>query len=133
MVLNSLKKDMPVDHGIADLESVAKEDHLEKLFTVFRQIDNVLGDCAGPDELGDAKAAGLIDAQTVVIRTAAALPARSMNDLLYKLALWRWDAPELDQPIEDMNRSDAIVYSAFRDLVRLLSDTTVLKGFDKAN
>ncbi len=108
----------------------ATETHLGKLFELFRRIESVLADCA-PDEEGDAKAAGLIEAQSVVMRTAAAVPARSMQDLLYKLAFWRWDAPDLDKPTEDMSRSDAIVYSAFRDLVKTLDDKSVLKDFDK--
>lgn len=111
--------------------SDAQEDHLEKLFNLFRQIDEVLADCSG--EQGDAKAAGLIEAQTVIIRTAAVIQARCKRDLLYKLALWRWDAPDLDKPLEEMSRSDAILYSAFCDLAKTLGDETVLKDFDKAN
>lgn len=129
----------PLRQEILDIQANAKghadlrEDHHEKLFNVYRQIDSVLGDCAGTDEEDDEKAPGLIEAQTVVIRTACALPARSLRDLLYKLALWRWDAPELDQPVEKMNRSDAIAYSAFRDLAKMLNETLVLKDFDKAS
>ena len=130
MVMTSLKLNIMDAQTVANASPDAREDHLEKLFNVFRQIDEVLGDCAGPDDLGDEKAAGLIDAQTVVIRTAAALPARTYHDLLYKLALWRWDAPELDQPVDQMNRSDAIAYSAFRDLAEMLGVENVLKDFD---
>ena len=67
------------------------------------------------------------------MRTAATLPARCTRDLLYKLALWRWDAADLDQPVEDMNRADAVLYSVFMDLVKMLGARDVLKDFDKTN
>lgn len=110
-----------------------REDHHERLFDVFRQIDEAISACSKDDPASDDKAAGLIEAQTVVMRTAASLPARCMRDLLYKLALWRWDAADLDQPVEEMNRSDAIVYSAFLDLVKMLGERDVMKGFDKTS
>ena len=108
-------------------------DHHEKLFDVFRQIDAAIAECGSDDEAEQGRAASLIEAQTVIIRTAAALPARCMRDLLYKLAIWRWDAPELDQPVEDMGRADAIAYSAFLDLSKMLGERDVLKDFDKTN
>ena len=107
-----------------------RDDHHERLFQTFRKIDVELAECGAG---ADARAANLIEAQTVVMRMAAALPARSMRDLVFKLALWRWDAPELERPIDEMTRADAVAYSTFRDLARLLSDTSVLKDFDKAN
>ncbi len=108
------------------------EDHHEKLFEVFREIDAAIGRC-GEGADAEQKAAGLIEAQGVVMRTAATLQARSMRDLLYKLALWRWDAADLDQPVHDMNRADAVIYSAFLDLVKMLGERDVLKDFDKTN
>ena len=56
-----------------------------------------------------------------------------MNDLLYKLALWRWDSADLDVAVEDMTRANAIAYSAFRDLAKMLGDNAVLKDFDRNN
>lgn len=109
------------------------DDHHERLFEVFRELDAAIAECEVGDEESDAKATGLIEAQTVVIRTAAALPARCTRDLLYKLAIWRWDAPDLELPVEDMNRADAIAYSAFLDLSKMLGATDVLKDFDKTS
>lgn len=123
----SLRKDVP------DLPATAVQpegdDHLKKLFDLYRQIGEVLAGC----EDGDAKTAGLIEAQTVVIRTAAAVPVRTTRDVLYKLALWRWEAPELDKSTDEMSRGDAVAYSAFRDLAKALGEENVLKDFDKAN
>ncbi|GJL92892.1 hypothetical protein [Hyphococcus sp.] len=110
-----------------------QEDHHEKLFDVFRQIDAAIAECSSGDAADDSRAANLIEAQSVVIRTAAALPARCMRDLLYKLAIWRWDAPEIEQPVKEMGRSDAIAYSAFLDLSKMLGERDVLKDFDKTN
>ena len=133
MGVASLTKEISNSWKEGALQPDAREDHLEKLFAVFRQIDEVLADCTDAGEEADAKAAGLIEAQTVVMRTAALLPARTARDLLYKLAIWRWDAADLDQPLSDMNRNDAVAYSAFRDLAKMLDAENVLKDFDKAN
>lgn len=128
MSVASLTKDLP-DLAAADAPAPEGDEHLKKLFDLFRQIGAALADC----EDGDPKAAGLIEAQTVVVRTAAAVPARTMRDVLYKLAIWRWDAPDLDKPTDEMSRGEAVAYSAFRDLVKALGEDTVLKDFDKAN
>ncbi len=109
-----------------------RDDHHERLFEVFLKIDAELARCGAGAEAED-RSASLLDAQTVLMRTAASLPARSMRDLVFKLALWRWDAPELDRPIEEMTRADAVAYSTFRDLARILGDSSVLKEIDKAN
>ena len=111
-----------------------RTDHHQRLFAVFQKIENALTQDPNSDPTEEAnRIEALIEAQTVVIRTAAALPARTAKDLMYKLALWRWDAPDLDKPIEDMERADAIAYSAFRDLAVMLSDNSTLKDIDHSN
>jgi len=49
----------------------------------------------------------------------ASVESKSMEDLAYKLALWRWDAPDIDATGACMSRGDLVAYSAFRDLVKL--------------
>jgi len=131
--VSSLRKDIDDIQEHIRPHLAAQDDHHEKLFEVFRQIDSAIAECESGNEAEDGRAASLIEAQTVIIRTAAALPARCMRDLLYKLAIWRWDAPELDQPVEEMGRADAIAYSAFLDLSKMLGERDVLKDFDKTN
>lgn len=127
-----LKQEISSLKDMAQDAVFSTEDHHAKLFDVFRRIEASLGDLsAGAEPEDDSRAAGLIEAQSVVIRLAAALPARTVKDLLYKLALWRWDSAELDRPIETMNRADAIAYSAFLDLAEMLGEGSVLKDFDK--
>lgn len=112
----------------------ARTDHHQQLFAVFQKIENALTQEKNADAPEAAtRIERLIEAQTVVIRTAATLPARTTKDLMYKLALWRWDAPDLDKPVEDMHRADAIAYSAFRDLAVMLSDNSTLKDIDHSN
>ncbi|MEX6632564.1 hypothetical protein [Hyphococcus lacteus] len=111
-----------------------RTDHHQQLFAVFKKIENALAQNTNSDAPEETKRIeGLIEAQTVVIRTAATLPARTAKDLMYKLALWRWDAPDLDKPVQDMHRADAIAYSAFRDLADMLSDNSTLKDIDHSN
>ncbi|MCK5748805.1 MAG: hypothetical protein KAH44_21500 [Oricola sp.] len=133
MSVVSLKQEVSQIRSEADLNPDHPEDHLKKLFDLFRQIEASLSNCTGDDAASEEKRSGLIDAQTVVMRTASVLPARSMSDLLYKLALWRWDAADLDQPLETMSRKNAIAYSAFRDLAKMLGDDTILTDFDKTH
>ncbi|WP_428407046.1 hypothetical protein [Hyphococcus sp.] len=128
----SLRKEITEIREQAGPRAGMAEDHHERLFEVFREIDAAISRCSEGEDADD-KAAGLIEAQGVVMRTAATLQARSMRDILYKLALWRWDAADIDQPVQDMNRADAIIYSAFLDLVKMLGERDVLKDFDKAN
>ncbi len=132
MDITSLRKEIFEIQETALPHGDMREDHHEKLFDVFRQIDAELADCNLEKGAADERIASLIEAQTVVLRTAASLPARCPRDLLYKLAMWRWDAG-LDQPMEDMNRADAIAYSAFLDVVKMLGERDVLKDFDKTN
>ncbi len=110
-------------------------DHHERLFDVFRKIATARdeGNSGGKAGGEDGMTASLVEAGTVVSRTAAALPARCMRDLLYKLAIWRWDTPNLEQPVEDVKHADAIAYSAFLDLSKMLGARDVLKDFDKAS
>lgn len=129
----SLRKEISEIKEEAQPHLAASEGHHERLFEVFRQIDEAIGADNKDGSASDEKTAGLIEAQTVVLRTTASLPARCMRDLLYKLAMWRWDAADLDQPMEEMNRSDAVVYSAFLDLVAMLGERDVLKEFDRAS
>ncbi|MFC2951026.1 hypothetical protein ACFOOP_03755 [Marinicaulis aureus] len=134
MDIASLRKEITEIQEKALPQANLREDHHEKLFEVFRQIDSEIGRCTPENETeNETRLTGLIEAQTIVLRTAASLPARCLRDLLYKLAMWRWDTADLEQPMEDLNRADAMAYSAFLDIVKMLGEHDVLKGFDKAN
>ena len=62
----------------------------------------------------------------------ACLPSRSLEDLAYKLALWRWTNPALVGEEPTLSKADAIAYSAFRDLVRLVGNYNLCKDEDLA-
>lgn len=95
----------------------------EALFGIYREIDEHLkAATTGSEEL--------IDAMNEALRTCAALPAMSAREVLFKLAMWRWDAPGLDYRLDDLARHDALAYSAFLDLARSLEETSVLKPAD---
>ncbi len=133
MKFSSLSKEIiDIQKNFRPQRDLSDDPH-ERLFEIFQEIEAAIAERPTGDDDADANASGLIEAQSVVIRTAAALPARCTRDLLFKLALWRWDAPDLEQPVEDMNRADAIAYSAFIDLSKMLGAQEVLKEFDKAS
>ncbi|WP_411816615.1 hypothetical protein [Hyphococcus sp. DH-69] len=134
MNVTYLTKEIESIRNGASPAGAERTDHHRQLFEVFRKIENALAVNPDPDAPETAaRIDGLIEAQTVVIRTAATLPARSTEDLLYKLAIWRWDSPDLDKPVNEMNRADAIAYTAFRDLANILSDDSALKETDHSN
>ena len=69
-------------------------------------------------------------AQTNLMELVASIEAKSLEDLAYKLALWRWDAPDLDDPSAAMSRCELVAYSAFRDLVNLTGLELLMKPED---
>ncbi len=95
----------------------------ESLFAIYRDIESRL-------TADDDDADNLIATQSVVVRSAAMLPARTVRDVLFKLALWRWDAPNIDTPIDEMMPYEAAAFSALNDLVDLTAEAGVLKSGD---
>ena len=72
----------------------------------------------------------LLDAQSTLMSMAAHLPARSVEDVLYKLAFWRWDCLAEDVDIASLRRGDQIVLSAFRELAALTGESAALARMD---
>lgn len=115
----------------------AAHDKLKLLLELFSEAEQALASvgaaCAEPagafrqrDEI--------IDAQAQILRKAASLKAPLIRDVLYKLALWRcWSASEIDPRLNDMFPADAVVYSAFVDLVEILGERDLLTAADLAN
>ncbi|MEM6851107.1 MAG: hypothetical protein AAF527_05240 [Pseudomonadota bacterium] len=95
----------------------------ELLFQTYRKVRSDLK----PD---DAAADGLMKAQASLMRTSARLPARTVRELLFKLALWRWESPDIDGPVREMAVYDAVAYTAFLDLAVMLSEPAVLMECD---
>lgn len=98
----------------------------KRLFAVWTDLNDKLA-------VAKADADAILDAQTRLMSMAAHLPARSVEDVLYKLAFWRWDSCDLDTDFSALQRGDQIVYSAFRDLAVLTGDTAALTPADIAS
>lgn len=115
----------------AALVNAEKSHHLENLFRKWREIELAL-DAHAAEDTGSihnqAECNRLIEAQSMLMNSAALTSSSTFRDLLFKLSLWRWDAPELD---DQPQRSDAIALSVFRDLVDLTGETGVLTEIDK--
>ncbi len=71
-----------------------------------------------------------VPAQTNLMELVASVESKSLEDVAYKLALWRWDAPDLDDPSAGMSRCELVAYSAFRDLVNLTGLESLMKPED---
>jgi hypothetical protein len=111
----------PVEAGAAE--------QLQYYFEVYCRLDKALGTVTGDSD--EEAADSLLHAQSVVLAAAANLPSTDFAGVLYKLALWRWENPDLDPDLTTMSRSEAIAYSAFRDLAVLMDRNDVLKDIDR--
>ena len=98
------------------------------LFVDFREICRQLEENeSSPNELESER---LLDIQSQILHAAAKLPAKSIDELVYKLALWRWDSSHLDGPHGADHRADKVAYSVFCDLAMLTGIDTVKTRHD---
>jgi hypothetical protein len=111
-----------VDHDVIASEGSP----FKRLFNVWRALHERL-------KTATVDAEKLLDAQTSLMSMAAHLPARSVEDALYKLAFWRWDSNDLEAEFSSLQRGDQIAYSAFRDLATLTGESDVLTPTDVAS
>lgn len=106
-----------------------EEDDLHRrLFELFVSLG---GKIDAAEIANDDQVSGLKKARNLIVRIITLLQARTKRDLLYKLALWRRTAPNLDKPFGELSDLDAIAYSAYRDLVDLTGEHGVLTEFDR--
>lgn len=119
-----------------DLANQKNKDHkscLKNLFEIFVKIEKALElaeESSNSKELEEISGR-LIDAQSHALQIASKVRASSAKDLLYKLALWRWDAPEINGEYTDLKRYEAVMYSTFLDLAIIVGDDDVLKRMDR--
>ncbi len=106
---------------------------LEQLFREWRKMELELAEVGEKDDADASleESDNKLEAQTVLMNTAAIIRGTTYRDLLFKLAFWRWDAPELESSLDQMKRYDALAYSAFRDLVELTGETVVMTNLDE--
>lgn len=120
-----------IDFALLDFEDAAVASDAEgspfaRLFDVWSRMHAKL-------ETESADADKLLDAQAKIMSMAAHLPAKSVEDVVYKLAFWRWDSNVLESDFSSLSRADQIVYSAFRDLVALTGVRAALTSADIAS
>lgn len=67
---------------------------------------------------------GIIDAQSAILNLVGQLSSQDFEDVMYKLAIWRWD---VGSNIESL--SDGVLLSAYSDMLRLIkSDNNSSEG-----
>ncbi len=111
---------------LQNAECIAAAGAASRLEALFREYATLEERIVADPAIAD----GLVSAQSLVMRTAAGAPARTPRDLLFKLALWRWDAPDLQTPIETLPRYNAVAVSAFRDLTAMVGEPSVSRPDD---
>ena len=89
------------------------------LFRLYRDIDGLL-DTLGRSALALRQRSAYVTVQAFILDSAAAIEAASLEDLTYKLALWRWDYHRcLD---ETWPRGDIVAASVLEDLVSITGE-----------
>ena len=73
----------------------------------------------------------IIEAQDHIAATACQSRATTFEGLLYKLAMWRSDTPDFETTPIYADRKDQIVYSVFRDLIKITGIDHVKTKADK--
>ena len=82
----------------------------------------------------DSKLDAIIDAQDEIANAACHSRAETFEGLLYKLAMWRSDTPDFETIPINADRKDRIVYSVFRDLIKITGiDSVKTKIDDRTN
>lgn len=112
---------------VAVQESADTKEIHYRLFEIYAETEKsfvYFEDAHVDEELLDA----LTVAQSELLSVASSIKANSAQDILFKLALWRWAASE--DPEYSMEGADQAAYSAFKDLVDLVGDYSVLKNTD---
>lgn len=73
----------------------------------------------------DADEDRYIDLQDIVISLMEVIPCQSLEDVLYKLAIWRWET--LDKDPDAAGRGERLAYSALRDIAAMTGKLSVLE------
>lgn len=124
----ALRKQIEAMVGDDESPSEPQGNSHKELFELFVEIEKWLGDISSDraSSAAEAEADRMIEAQSKIMRAAAIKQADTPIDALFKLALWRWDKPDVDVALEDGRRADAVAYSAFRDLAQMTDEPSVL-------
>jgi len=69
--------------------------------------------------------------QDILIELSASLTAKTMDDILFKMAMWRRHAAQIDPFDSDMTSDERLGYSVFRDLAQICQYDEVLTEQDK--
>ena len=114
----------PMDIALLNSE---KSHHLEELLRKWGVIEMILGtdDIDGAEDRADYSI--IMEAPSALMHAAAGIPHSNFQDLLFKIAFWRWDATDLD---DEPQKSDAMVLSALGDMAEFTGETIVLTDHD---
>ena len=123
--------DTAIQHTNTKLNSIrspgAKDQSFHKaLFSLWMDLENNLQTIAESQSKSgestpdiDIRLDEIIDAEDQIANAACQSRAETYEGLLYKLALWRSDTPDFETAPINADRKDLIVYSVFRDLVKI--------------
>ncbi len=100
-------------------DASAYSSQFKALFQLWLRFDEAQASMRGEESVDQCT-----KVQSVIMTLMEATPSQTMEDLLYKLAIWRWDSLEPD--IETADRGDRLAYSALADLARMTSNDWIL-------
>ncbi len=116
---------------------ISEQSFQKALFSLWMGLENSLTTVTktSPSEIPlsiEDKLDKIIDAQDQVADAACQSRAKTFEDLLYKLAIWRADTPDFETLPAYGDRKDRIIYSVFRDLVTITGIEHVKTEVDKS-
>lgn len=123
---------MPITLTAINNNQLDPTPEIEQLFYTYSGLTKKLEECASccSCEGSDERADELLAEQSEVIRQAVSAPTNIIREILFKITLWRWDAPDLEA-LNNLDRHNALAYSVFRDLVNLTGASNALTEDDE--
>lgn len=117
--LNALETRVSTNASLCDQD-------LKSLFNIYVGLERAAIRCGLSDRVDEYSDLLdiLVEKQSDAMAMASLVTATSPTGVLYKLAMWRWDSAELD---DTMKRYEAVAYSAFLDLSKMLDVESVLR------
>ena len=117
---------------------IKEHSYQETLFALWMNLEKNLQTITDNDPASlidtsdnDSKLDAIIDAQDEIANAACQSYAKTFEGLLYKLAMWRSDTPDFETLPINADRKDRIIYSVFRDLIKITGIDSVKTDVDE--
>ena len=101
-------------------EKKCADSKLQEIYDLYLELNNALSELSKEwnEDASDAIVQSLSRTLTVVSQT----PSTTVSDVAIKLAIWCRENPEIISDTPQLSCTDAIAYSALKDLIRIVGE-----------